>query len=262
MHLNFSGQAELIWRTGARIVLHPGTLWWVRGPPESLRLCRRHASSEPHECLSLFYPDPWLAHHLKSAESSVAQALAPLAVPPFARFASFSRPLTQQDRVWAHTLMAPHLCEEAQLLLNGARLTEFLVREAFRGDSETIPAQKRTERIAKERIERVKTELLRCLDAPPALDQLAQLAGCTSSHLSRTFARIEGVKLSVWLRRVRIDRAAELIASGSCNVSEAALEVGYQSFSHFSQAFCKEKGVPPSRWIEHLHMQTVSRTRT
>jgi AraC-like DNA-binding protein len=33
------------------------------------------------------------------------------------------------------------------------------------------------------------------------------------------------------------------------NASEAALEVGYRSLSHFSQAFRAEKGKSPSEWI-------------
>lgn len=72
------------------------------------------------------------------------------------------------------------------------------------------------------------------------------------SYFSRTFMQIEGVTLSQWLRRVRIEHAASLIATGRCNVSEAALEVGYQSFSHFSRAFAEEKGVPPSQWARRL----------
>ncbi len=56
--------------------------------------------------------------------------------------------------------------------------------------------------------------------------------------------------MSLWLRRQRIERAAALIASGRCNVSEAAVEVGYRSLSHFSRAFFEEKGVSPSKWLE------------
>jgi AraC-like DNA-binding protein len=33
------------------------------------------------------------------------------------------------------------------------------------------------------------------------------------------------------------------------NVTEASLEVGYQSLSHFSKAFREETGLCPSDWI-------------
>jgi AraC-like DNA-binding protein len=55
-----------------------------------------------------------------------------------------------------------------------------------------------------------------------------------------------------YLRKLRMERAAELLKSGKYNVTEAALEVGYSSLSHFSQAFCQSMGCcpalyPPSR---------------
>jgi AraC-like DNA-binding protein len=47
------------------------------------------------------------------------------------------------------------------------------------------------------------------------------------------------------LRKVRMERAAELLRSGKFNVTEAALEVGYNSLSHFSKAFCDTFGCCP-----------------
>jgi AraC-like DNA-binding protein len=43
-----------------------------------------------------------------------------------------------------------------------------------------------------------------------------------------------------------MERAAELLRSGKFNVTEAALEVGYSSMSHFSQAFCQTMGCCPN----------------
>ena len=48
-----------------------------------------------------------------------------------------------------------------------------------------------------------------------------------------------------YLRQVRLERAAELLKTGRCNVTEAALEVGYNSLSHFSSAFHEMFGCCP-----------------
>ena len=48
-----------------------------------------------------------------------------------------------------------------------------------------------------------------------------------------------------YVRQIRMERAAELLKSGKFNVTEAALEVGYNSLSHFSQAFCETMGCCP-----------------
>ncbi|MDB6139344.1 MAG: hypothetical protein JWO94_2416 [Verrucomicrobiaceae bacterium] len=249
LHMNFQGEAELVWKAGQRVHLRPQTLLWARGA----MVARRLAGRERHECLTLMYPDAWLEPALREALPQVPASYHPLIAPPFAMRAIHNRALTPEDRTWAYALMAPHLCEQARRLLDTARLTDFLVSELFAPAPEIMPAAvSRTERMARERVEKAKTEMMRQLDEAPSLEMLATAAGCSPHYLSRTFAQVEGLPLTLWLRRARIERASQLLASGQCNVSEAALEVGYRSFSHFSRAFAEEKGVQPSKWVEHL----------
>ncbi len=249
LHLNFQGEAELNWKPGQRVHLRAKTLLWTRGVTSARRLGGR----ERHECLTLVYPDAWLAQSLGEAHSQIPIALRAFVTAPRAGRATHSRLLTAEDRTWAYALMAPHLCEQARRLLDTARLTDFLVSELFAPAAPEAPtAVSRTERVARERVEKAKAELLRQLDEAPSLEALAAAAGCSPHYLSRTFAQVEGMPLTLWLRRERIERASQLLASGQCNVSEAALEVGYRSFSHFSRAFAEEKGVQPSKWVDHL----------
>ena len=42
-----------------------------------------------------------------------------------------------------------------------------------------------------------------------------------------------------------MERAAALLQMGKLNVTEVALDVGYSSLSHFSQAFCQTMGCCP-----------------
>jgi AraC-like DNA-binding protein len=49
-----------------------------------------------------------------------------------------------------------------------------------------------------------------------------------------------------YVRQIRIERAAELLLEGRHNVTEAAMEVGYSSLSHFSKAFCTTIGCCPA----------------
>ena len=80
------------------------------------------------------------------------------------------------------------------------------------------------------------------------LHTLARHVGCAPHYLSRLFRQHSGKTLSQKLREIRIDRAATLLRDGSCNVTEAAFEVGYNSLSHFTKAFVAEKGQRPSDW--------------
>ncbi len=106
----------------------------------------------------------------------------------------------------------------------------------------------RQRRLAEERIKTAKGLLGERIDETLNLQELADAAGCSPSYLSRTFSAATGLTLSQYHRKLRIERAAELLAAGRCNVSEAAVEVGYQSLSHFSKAFREVMGCTPSAY--------------
>jgi AraC-like DNA-binding protein len=103
----------------------------------------------------------------------------------------------------------------------------------------------RAQRLARERVEQAKMILKGRLQNPPSLEELSRLVHCSSFYLSRLFTQEGGVTMQQYLRHVRMERAAELLRTGRCNVTEAALEVGYSSLSHFSSTFHETFGCCP-----------------
>ena len=103
----------------------------------------------------------------------------------------------------------------------------------------------RQKRINRERIEQVCALLARDLENPPTLEMLAKEVGCGEFHLSRTFSQHVGRTVPQYLRQLRLERAAQLLKEGRCNVTEAAMAVGYSSLSHFSKAFWETYGCCP-----------------
>ena len=103
----------------------------------------------------------------------------------------------------------------------------------------------RTQRLARERVEKAKHILREQMQNPPSLEELARTVSCSPFYLSRQFAQEGGLTMQQYLRQVRMERAAELLRTGKCNVTEAALEVGYNSLSHFSSAFHETFGCCP-----------------
>lgn len=87
------------------------------------------------------------------------------------------------------------------------------------------------------------------LDQPLDLSAVAQEVGVAPHHLSRRVSVETGMTLQRHLRRLRIERACEALDSGKMNVTEVALEVGYQSLSHFAKAFREETGQAPGKWL-------------
>lgn len=63
---------------------------------------------------------------------------------------------------------------------------------------------------------------------PPSLEELGRQVGCSPFYLSRQFSAETGLTIQQYLRQIRLEHAAELLRTGQCNVTESALEVGYQ----------------------------------
>jgi len=103
----------------------------------------------------------------------------------------------------------------------------------------------RQKKVARERTERAKALLEINLAAPPRVEEIARQIGCSPSYLSRIFSSEAGMTMPQYLRQRRLEQAAELLRSGNHNVTEAALEVGYNSLSHFSKAFWEYFGCCP-----------------
>lgn len=89
----------------------------------------------------------------------------------------------------------------------------------------------------REKIIQAQSLLTGAMDDPPKLTELARRVGLTPNRLSLGFKAVYGATPFACLRRVRLERAHELLASRQMNVTETAMAVGYDSLSHFSKAF-------------------------
>jgi len=77
---------------------------------------------------------------------------------------------------------------------------------------------------------------------------LAREVGMSRPVFARRFAEQVGDTPMEYLRAVRIDRAAEMLARTSDSIAEIANAVGYTSEYAFNRAFARERGVPPGRF--------------
>jgi AraC-like DNA-binding protein len=84
------------------------------------------------------------------------------------------------------------------------------------------------------------------LENPPSLEELGRDVGVSPFYLSRIFSQEMSMTIPQYLRRIRVQRVAELLREGRHNVTEAAFAVGYSSLGHFSKSFCKVIGCCPT----------------
>lgn len=79
-----------------------------------------------------------------------------------------------------------------------------------------------------------------------SLAQLAHLSGRSLSAFKRDFYAIFGETPGRWLTKRRLDEARFLLEQQSIAASDLYLELGFENLSHFSHAYKKRFGYPPS----------------
>jgi len=82
------------------------------------------------------------------------------------------------------------------------------------------------------------------------LPEIARTCGASANHLNRILKRQTGHTFHQLLLRERLSRARELLLRGELNVTEAALEAGFNDSNYFARAFRKAHGYPPSQLMQ------------
>ena len=92
------------------------------------------------------------------------------------------------------------------------------------------------------------------------LDDIAGESGYSVPHLCEVFPRETGFTLHRYLSRLRLFAALEGL-EGPHSLTRLAYQVGFSTPSHFSTAFRREFGQPPSRLLGSLRSQDVNGLR-
>jgi AraC-like DNA-binding protein len=83
---------------------------------------------------------------------------------------------------------------------------------------------------------------------PLALERVAREAGVSACHFLRLFARVTGVTPHQYLLRVRLRRAARLLARESEPIAGIAYQVGFGDLSNFVRTFHRAAGCTPRQF--------------
>jgi AraC-like DNA-binding protein len=97
-----------------------------------------------------------------------------------------------------------------------------------------------------ESVREARDVLIRNMENPPSLLELARQVGINKNKLNQGFQQVFGNSVFEYLRIRRLERARELLESKEKNVTEAAFEVGYAQQSNFTKAFKRHFGTNPT----------------
>jgi AraC-like DNA-binding protein len=85
-------------------------------------------------------------------------------------------------------------------------------------------------------------------DTSFSVEALSERLAISRSVLYKKIISLTGDSPVELIRRMRLNKAAELIQKKFGNLSEIALEVGFNNPAYFSDCFKKQFGVPPSHY--------------
>src|SRR5262249_17350526 len=79
-----------------------------------------------------------------------------------------------------------------------------------------------------------------------SLQQIASLVDTSMFHLCRAFRRAHGTTIHRYLTVVRLRRALERLSTPHVDLAQLAIDLGFNTHSHFTAAFRREFGASPS----------------
>ncbi|MBK8900883.1 MAG: AraC family transcriptional regulator [Anaerolineaceae bacterium] len=114
----------------------------------------------------------------------------------------------------------------------------------------------RSETIAEHQasIRRVMLLIQARLDEPPSLEEVAAVAAFSPYHFHRLFTAYTGESLSTFIRRLRLERAANRLRQTFDPITDIALDAGYETPTNFGKAFRQQFGQSPTEFRESRHV--------
>lgn len=109
------------------------------------------------------------------------------------------------------------------------------------------PARRRSG-LLKWRLKKVADFVDSNLEQPLRLADVARASGLSRMHFAAQFRAATGMTPHDYVIARRIERACALLRETERPLAEIALEVGFQTQSHFTTVFNRLAGQPPGRW--------------
>ncbi|MFA7445738.1 MAG: AraC family transcriptional regulator [Flavobacteriaceae bacterium] len=161
--------------------------------------------------------------------------------------------ITSQMMVILNQLFSYNLSSPVRKMYFKGKIYELLslfFGQSESGDLEQCPFLADEENVLK--IRKAKDIILSRMAEPPTLQELADEVNISLKKLKMGFKQIYGDSVYGFLLDYKLEYARKLLDSGSYNVNEAGLKIGYSTSSHFIAAFKKKFGITPKKYLQSV----------
>lgn len=230
------GRCAVTFRDNDRVELQERTFWlfapecphaWHDDTRRSYRRLVLHFSSVPHPLDEIVRArGGWISRPLSNGDVHRLEAIARELEPHFCHPVVAS-PLHYQR----------HLMDLALLLLDG--------------DKQAAEPLTLTD-VASFRVERALSWYADHLQRHPTVKEVADAIHVSPSHLRRLFAEVRRASPKDLFRRVRLEKAQDLLGRTSLTLDEIARTCGYTNASHFCREYKTAHHFTPSTWRRRL----------
>jgi DNA-binding response OmpR family regulator len=162
-----------------------------------------------------------------------------------------------EDRIYGLELGAddylakPFSTRELEVRVANLLLSRRMLQEQFSQELWVKPAQIAIQPEEEAFMAKVLETMNRHLgDASFNTDMLADIVALSRRQVERRIKQITGHTPPGLVRKLRLDRAADILREAPGSISEVAYAVGFKSTSHFTVAFKKGFGVTPSNFAK------------
>jgi AraC family transcriptional regulator len=230
------GRCGLVVKDGVRPHLHEHTLWvlapefphgWIDDGHHTYHRLSFHFGSVPHPLDEIVRQSGgWLARPLSKAD--------------ILRLEDIARHLEQH---FCHPIVASSLHFQ-----RGLMDLSLLLLDGQRRATEPMALTD----VASFRVERALSWFAEHLARNPSVKDVADVVHVSTSHLRRLFAEVRQASPKELFRRVRLEKAHELMGNTNLTLDEIAGLCGYANASHFCRDYKAVHHFTPSTWRRRL----------
>ena len=88
----------------------------------------------------------------------------------------------------------------------------------------------------------------------PLVKEICKIIKVSRYQLHTSFKKIEGIGISEFIQRKKMEYGKFLLSSSDKNIIEIANEIGYENPSKFSEAFKKYFGILPNKFRKNMEL--------